>query len=77
MKQTEPRRYKIVKTTAEENTEFIDLMESTIDKAEQAIDHITYSCFPEINAELRKQIQKACRILEDTLESEVYRPVKE
>ncbi len=69
---------KQVKRTKDENARYIDLMESAIDKAEQAIGSITYSSFPEINAELRKKIQNACCILEEALEleSEVCKPTR-
>lgn len=73
MKPTESRQYKTVKTTTEENTEFIALIESAIDKADQAIGHITYGVFPQVNAELIVKIKNACCILEEVLESEIYK----
>lgn len=67
------RQYKTVKTTAEQNTEYIDLMESAIDKAEQAIAHITYTSFPQVNSDTIEKIKGACRILEEALQAEIYK----
>lgn len=67
---------KQVKRTEKENDRYITFIKSAIDEAEQSINCITYSFFPEVNAELRKKIQTACCLLEEAIESEIYKPVK-
>jgi hypothetical protein len=53
---------------------FYDYLESSIDKAELAINSISYSSYPEINKEVIAKIEKAITIMEEALEMEISEP---
>lgn len=57
-----------------ENRIFIDHVESAIDKAEQAIDTITYTSYPEMNKRTIEKLKKAIDMMEDALEACIFKP---
>lgn len=64
----------MVKRKYEENYRFEDYLKSAIDKAEQAISNITYSYYPEVNKDVIARIEKAISILEDAVDSDIFKP---
>ena len=64
----------MVKREYEENYRFEDYLKSAIDKAEQAISNIAYSFYPEVNKDVIARIEKAISILEDAVDSDIFKP---
>ena len=58
----------------EENCRFAEYLASAVDKAEQAISSILYPDYPEINKETIAKIQSAIDIMEDALDSDIFKP---
>lgn len=58
----------------EENCRFAGYLASAIDYAEQAISSILYPDYPEINKETIAKIQTACDIMEEVLDSDIFKP---
>jgi molybdopterin synthase catalytic subunit len=56
------------------NERFMEYLESAIDKAEQAVDSISYSSYPEVNKEVIAKIEKAIAIMEEALDMEISKP---
>lgn len=71
---------KIVERTKEENYELNELLESAHGKVQEAQSQITYSAYPQLNAEMiakLKEIEDAIFDLEIMVENcEVVKPVK-
>lgn len=57
-----------------ENQRFIEYLESAIDKAEQAIDSITYTFYPQTNKRTIEKLKKAIEILEEVQEAPIFKP---
>jgi len=57
-----------------ENRIFVDHVESAIDKAEQAIDSITYTSYPEMNKRTIEKLKKAIDMMEDALNMCIFKP---
>jgi len=58
-----------------ENIRFFDLIETAIDKLEQAVSNISYPAFPHINKDVAEKIGKTIAILYDVLNSDIYKPI--
>lgn len=57
-----------------ENYHFIEHLESAVDKAEQAIDNITYTFYPQMNKRTIEKLKKAIEILEEIQEAPIFKP---
>lgn len=57
-----------------ENNRYIKYLESAIDEAQQSIDSITYSTYPEINRRTIKKIKEAIELMEDAMEACIFKP---
>lgn len=57
-----------------ENQRFIEHLESAVDKAEQAIDNITYTFYPQMNKRTIEKLKKAINILEEVQEMCICKP---
>lgn len=57
-----------------ENQPFIEYLESAISEAEQAIDSITYTSFPEINNRTIAQLKKAIDIMVNVKSTCIFKP---
>lgn len=57
-----------------ENYLFVEYLKSAIDKAEQTVDNITYTSYPEINQRTITKLKKAINIMEDALEAPIFKP---
>ncbi|MBR5604276.1 MAG: hypothetical protein IKW51_08755 [Bacteroidales bacterium] len=57
-----------------ENNKYKNHVESAIDEIEQAIDSITYSCYPNINQRLIKELKKTVSIMNDALDACIFKP---
>ena len=57
-----------------ENQNFIEHLESAVDKAEQAIDNITYTFYPQMNKRTIEKLKKAINILEEVQEMCIFKP---
>ena len=77
----ENKIYKVAQKTNEENYELNELLESAHGKIQEAQNHITYSVYPEINAELirkLKEIEDAIFDIEIAVENqEILKPVRQ
>lgn len=60
--------------TQKENNCFINYLKSAIDKAEQTVDTISYTFYPEINKEAITKLKKAIDIMEDVLDMDIFKP---
>lgn len=60
--------------TRTENYHFNEYLESAIDKAEQAVDSITYTAYPEMNKRTIDNLKKAIDLMEDALEACIFKP---
>ena len=57
-----------------ENYNYVEYLESAIDKAMQAVDSITYTSYPEINQRTIAKLGKAISMMEDALETCIFKP---
>lgn len=57
-----------------ENYCFTEYLESAIDKAEQAVDTITYTSYPQINQRAIAKLKKAISIMDDVLDGCIFKP---
>lgn len=57
-----------------ESQRFIEHIESAIDKAQQGIDSITYPLYPEINERTINKIKNAIELLEDAMDTCIFKP---
>ena len=57
-----------------ENKKFMENLESAVDKAEQAIDSITYTFYPQMNKRTIERLKKAIDILEEVQEMCIFKP---
>lgn len=64
-----------IKRTEKENYEYVDLLETAIDKAEQAISNISYCSYRKVNADIIAKIKLACSILNECVNFEIEKPL--
>lgn len=57
-----------------ENYRYIEYLESAIDKAEQAIDTITYMSYPDMNKRTIAELRKAIDIMDKMLNTCIFKP---
>lgn len=57
-----------------ENHDYTKYLKSAIDEAEQAIDSITYTSYPEMNKRTIEKLKKAIDMMEDALEACIFKP---
>ena len=57
-----------------ENYRYADYLESAIDKAQQAIDNITYTCYPEINQRTIAKLREAICMMDEALDTCIFKP---
>ena len=57
-----------------DNVRYINHIETAIDQANQAIDSITYSAYPELNQRTIAKLKAAIHSLEDALEAPLFKP---
>lgn len=57
-----------------ENTVYLQHLESAIDELKQAIDSITYVSYPETNRRTIDKLRKAIAIIEDMLNTCIFKP---
>lgn len=60
--------------TKADNIRFTEHIESAIDKAQQGIDSITYTSYPEMNKRTIEKLKKAIDMMEDALEACIFKP---
>lgn len=57
-----------------ENNRYKNHVESAIDEIEQAIDSITYSCYPDINKRTIEKLKNTIEIMNDALDACIFKP---
>ena len=57
-----------------ENNRYQKHIESAIDEIEQAIDSITYSCYPNINERTIEKLKNAIKIIDDAFDACIFKP---
>ena len=60
--------------TKSENYYFNEYIEESIDKAQQAIDSITYPTYPEMNKRTIEKLKKAKDMMEEALKMCIFKP---
>ena len=60
--------------TKSENHNFREHLESAIDNAQQSMDAITYTMYPEMNKRTIEKLKKAVDLMEDALEACIFKP---
>lgn len=60
--------------TKTENQRFREHLECAIDKAQQSMDSITYTAYPEMNKRTIEKLKKAIDLMEDALEACIFKP---
>lgn len=53
---------------------FIDHLVSAVDQAEQAVNHITYPAYPNLNKDIIEKINNAINLLEDCIDADIFKP---
>lgn len=60
--------------TKTENYNYREYLESAIDKAQQSVDSITYTSYPEMNKRTIDNLKKAISLMEDSLKACIFKP---
>ena len=57
-----------------ENINYIDYLETAIDQIQQAIDSVTYTCYPELNRRLIAKLNEAADLIEACAHAGIFKP---